>query len=126
VLIGTSALAFLIWSVFMLSQPGFDWGGSTSADHRHPGGSCGGNCSASCSRRSCNTRPMLWHFQPSRQLIVHLVRFASQIRLNAFPLLIAEPKQLLAHDPNPFKGDQDRILAPKQLMSFDASVARRQ
>src|SRR5436305_13777095 len=45
-----------------------------------------------------------------------------QIRLNSSPLLVAQPKQILAHDPNPLpKTNQDRILRAQKLMSFDPS-----
>jgi hypothetical protein len=43
-----------------------------------------------------------------------------QIRPNSSPLLVAQPKQILAHDPNPLpKTNQDRILRAQKLMSFD-------
>src|SRR6201981_448435 len=45
-----------------------------------------------------------------------------QIRPNSSPLLVAQPKQILAHDPDPFpKTNQDRILRVQKLMSFDPS-----
>jgi hypothetical protein len=45
-----------------------------------------------------------------------------QIRPNSSPLLVAQPKQILAHDPDPFpKTNQDRILRAQKLMSFDPS-----
>jgi len=45
-----------------------------------------------------------------------------QIRLNSSPLLVAQPKQILAHDPDPLpKTNQDRILRAQKLMSFDHS-----
>ena len=43
-----------------------------------------------------------------------------QIRPNSSPLLVAQPKQILAHDPNPLpKTNQDRIVGLETLMSFD-------
>src|SRR5690348_3097112 len=43
-----------------------------------------------------------------------------QIRPNSSPLLVAQPKQILAHDPDPLpKTNQDRILRAQMLMSFD-------
>jgi len=45
-----------------------------------------------------------------------------QIWLNSSPLLVAQPKQILAHDPDPLpKTNQDRILRAQKLMSFDPS-----
>jgi len=45
-----------------------------------------------------------------------------QMRLNPRPLLVAQPKQILAHDPDPLpKTNQDRIVRPEKLMSFDPS-----
>jgi hypothetical protein len=45
-----------------------------------------------------------------------------QLRLDPPPLLIAQPKQVRAHDPNPFpKENQDRIVGSKELMSSDPS-----
>jgi hypothetical protein len=45
-----------------------------------------------------------------------------QIRPNSSPLLVAQPKQILAHDPDPLpKTNQDRILRAQMLMSFDPS-----
>jgi hypothetical protein len=45
-----------------------------------------------------------------------------QIRLNSNPLLVTQPKQILAHDPDPLsKTNQDRILRAQKLMSFDPS-----
>jgi len=50
-----------------------------------------------------------------------------QIRPNSSPLLVAQPKQILAHDPDPLpKTNQDRILRAQMLMSFDPSPTRRQ
>ena len=46
-----------------------------------------------------------------------------QIRPNSSPLLVAQPKQILAHDPDPLpKTNQDRILRAQMLMSFDPSL----
>jgi hypothetical protein len=43
-----------------------------------------------------------------------------QMRLNPRPLLVAQPKQILAHDPDPLpKTNQDRIVRAEKLMSFD-------
>jgi len=43
-----------------------------------------------------------------------------QMRFDPSPLLIAQPKQILAHDPNPLpKPNQDRIVRARKLMSFD-------
>jgi len=48
-----------------------------------------------------------------------------QVRLNPLPLLIAEPKQILAHDPDPFsKTNQDRIVSAEELMSSDPSIGQ--
>jgi uncharacterized protein len=46
-----------------------------------------------------------------------------QVRLDPLPLLIAQPKQVAAHDPNPLpKTNQDRIVRAEKLMSSDPSV----
>src|SRR5262249_37016667 len=48
-----------------------------------------------------------------------------QVRLDPLPLLIAQPKQVAAHDPNPLpKTNQDRIVRAEKLMSSDPSVLR--
>jgi hypothetical protein len=48
-----------------------------------------------------------------------------QARFDPLPLLIAQPKQVPAHDPNPLpKTNQDRIVSPKKLMSSDPSRLR--
>jgi hypothetical protein len=45
-----------------------------------------------------------------------------QVRLDPLPLLIAQPKQVAAHDPNPLpKTNQDRIVRAQKLMSSDPS-----
>jgi len=45
-----------------------------------------------------------------------------QVRLDPLPLLIAQPKQVVAHDPNPLpKTNQDRIVRAEKLMSSDPS-----
>src|SRR5258705_12608142 len=45
-----------------------------------------------------------------------------QAWFNPFPLLIAQPKQVPAHDPNPLpKTNQDRIVRAEKLMSSDSS-----
>jgi hypothetical protein len=42
--------------------------------------------------------------------------------LDPLPLLIAQPKQVAAHDPNPLpKTNQDRIVRAEKLMSSDPS-----
>jgi hypothetical protein len=44
--------------------------------------------------------------------IVHSLNTAHvcrQMRLNPLPLLIAQPKEILAHDPDPLKTNQVRI-----------------
>ena len=47
-----------------------------------------------------------------------------QVRGNPSPLLIAQPKQILAHDPDPLqKTNQDRIVTTQELMSSDPSAA---
>jgi hypothetical protein len=46
-----------------------------------------------------------------------------QTRLDPRPLLIAQPKQIPAHDPDPLqKTNQDRIVKAEKLMSSDPSV----
>ena len=46
-----------------------------------------------------------------------------QTRLDPRPLLIAQPKQIPAHDPDPLqKTNQDRIVTTQELMSFDPNV----
>jgi hypothetical protein len=45
-----------------------------------------------------------------------------QVRFDPLPLLIAQPKQVVAHDPNPLpKTNQDRIVRAEKLMSSDPS-----
>jgi len=45
-----------------------------------------------------------------------------QMRFDPLPLLIAQPKQVPAHDPNPLpKTNQDRIVRAEKLMSSDSS-----
>ena len=45
-----------------------------------------------------------------------------QVWFNPISLLIAQPKQIVAHDPHPlFKTNQGRIVRAQQLMSFDPS-----
>src|SRR5262249_20754380 len=49
-----------------------------------------------------------------------------QVRLDPLPLLIAQPKQVAAHDPNPLpKTNQDRIVRAEKLMSSDPSHRER-
>jgi hypothetical protein len=41
------------------------------------------------------------------------------MRLDPGPLLVAQPKQIPAHDPDPLpKTNQDRIVRAQKLMSF--------
>src|SRR6201982_2549930 len=55
---------------------------------------------------------------------LHATHIPRQIRPNSSPLLVAQPKQILAHDPDPFpKTNQDRILRVQKLMSFDPSTS---
>ena len=45
-----------------------------------------------------------------------------QVRFDPLPLLIAQPKQVVAYDPNPLpKTNQDRIVRAQKLMSSDPS-----
>jgi uncharacterized protein len=45
-----------------------------------------------------------------------------QVRFDPLPLLIAKPKQVPGHDPNPLpKTNQDRIVRVEKLMSSDPS-----
>jgi hypothetical protein len=44
-----------------------------------------------------------------------------QVRFDPLPLLIAQPKQVPVHDPNPLpKTNQDRIVRAEKLMSSDS------
>ena len=46
-----------------------------------------------------------------------------QVRFDPIPLLIAQPKQVPAHDPDPLpKTNQNRIVGPEKLMSSDPSL----
>jgi len=46
-----------------------------------------------------------------------------QVRFDPIPLLIAQPKQVPAHDPDPLpKTNQNRIVGPEKLMSSDPST----
>ena len=46
-----------------------------------------------------------------------------QARFDPIPLLIAQPKQVPAHDPDPLpKTNQDGIVRPEKLMSSDPSM----
>jgi hypothetical protein len=48
-----------------------------------------------------------------------------QVRFDPLPLLIAQPKQVLAHDQNPLpKENQNRIVRLKELMSSDPRSRR--
>jgi hypothetical protein len=45
-----------------------------------------------------------------------------QMRLDPSPLLVVQPKQIPAHDPDPLpKTNQDRIVRRQKLMSSDPS-----
>jgi hypothetical protein len=45
-----------------------------------------------------------------------------QVRFDPLPLLVAQPKQIPAHDPDPLpKTNQDRIVRAKELMSSNPS-----
>jgi len=49
-----------------------------------------------------------------------------QARFDPRPLLIAQPKQIPAHDPDPLpKTNQDRIVRAEKLMSSDPSLIER-
>src|SRR6266536_1911908 len=49
-----------------------------------------------------------------------------QVGFDPIPLLIAQPKQVPAHDPDPLpKTNQNRILRPEKLMSSDPSMPTR-
>jgi hypothetical protein len=53
---------------------------------------------------------------------LHTANIGRQMRLNLSPLLVAQPKQIPAHDPDPPpKTNQDRIVRLETLMSFDPS-----
>jgi hypothetical protein len=53
---------------------------------------------------------------------LHTANIGRQMRLNLSPLLVAQPKQIPAHDPDPLpKTNQDRIVRLETLMSFDPS-----
>jgi len=46
-----------------------------------------------------------------------------QMRFDPSPLLVAQPKQVPAHNPDPLpKTNQDRIVRAKKLMSSDPSL----
>src|SRR5262249_18677655 len=57
--------------------------------------------------------------------IVHSINpshIRRQMRLDPLPLLTTQPKQVLAHDPDPLqKTNQDRIVRTQELMSSDPS-----
>jgi len=54
---------------------------------------------------------------------LHPTHICRQVRLDPAPLLLAQPKQVLAHDPDPLqKTNQDRIVTTQELMSFDPSM----
>jgi hypothetical protein len=45
-----------------------------------------------------------------------------QMQLDPGPLFVVQPKQIPAHDPDPFpKTNQDRIVSRQKLMSSDPS-----
>jgi hypothetical protein len=53
---------------------------------------------------------------------LHTANIGRQVRLDPSPLIVAQPKQILAHDPDPFpKTNQDRIVSAGKLMSSDPS-----
>jgi hypothetical protein len=57
----------------------------------------------------------------------HTANIGRQVRLNPSPLLLAQPKQIPAHDPDPLpKTNQDRIVRAQKLMSFDPNPSLRQ
>ena len=63
---------------------------------------------------AANDAPIILPFDAS-----HVCR---QMSFNSFPLLVAQPKQIAAHDPDPLqKTNQDRIVSAEELMSFDPS-----
>src|SRR5262245_34230505 len=50
-----------------------------------------------------------------------------QMRFDPLPLLIAKPKKVPGHDPNPLpKTNEDRIVRAEKLMSSDPSCASSQ
>jgi hypothetical protein len=50
----------------------------------------------------------------------HTAHIGRQVRLDPSPLFVAQPKQISAPDPDPLsKTNQDRIVSPRKLMSFD-------
>ena len=54
---------------------------------------------------------------------LHSPHIRRQVKFNPLPLLIAEPKQVVAHDPNPLpKTNQDRIVSAEKLMSSNPSM----
>ena len=44
-----------------------------------------------------------------------------QVSFDPLPLLVAQPKQIPAHDPNPFQKNQYRIVTAEKLMSSHPS-----
>jgi len=53
---------------------------------------------------------------------LHTANIGRQVRLDPSPLLVAQPKQIPAHDPDPLpKTNQDRIVGAQELMSSDPS-----
>jgi hypothetical protein len=55
---------------------------------------------------------------------LHAANVSRQVRLDPSPLFVAQPKQIPAHDPDPFpKTNQDRIVGAQELMSSDPSLA---
>jgi hypothetical protein len=53
---------------------------------------------------------------------LHAADIRRQMRFDPSPLLVAQPKQILAHDPDPLpKTNQNRIVTAQKLMSFDPS-----
>ena len=52
---------------------------------------------------------------------LHSAHIRRQMRLNTFPLLIAQPEQISAHQSSP-NTNQYRIVSAERLMSFDPST----
>jgi len=50
---------------------------------------------------------------------LHTANIGRQMRLNLSPLLVAQPKQIPAHDPDPLpKTNQDRIVQAGNINEF--------
>src|SRR6266487_6237709 len=67
--------------------------------------------------------------QPEPAAIIHPLDapdIPRQVRFDPLPLLIAQPKQIPAHDPNPLpKTNQDRIVTAEKLMSSDPRLSKK-